>query len=180
MEFINTPIENLLLIKPEVFSDSRGLFFESYNADIFKKNGLNINFVQDNQSISEINVLRGMHFQKPPFMQAKLVRVIKGAVIDVVVDLRKNSKTYGTYFSAELNDENQLMMLIPEGFAHGFLSLANDTIFHYKCSNFYSKQSEGGILWNDKTIDVKWGVENPIVSDKDLVLPAFNTSVHVL
>ena len=168
MELINTGIEGLWVIKPKVFADARGYFFESYNKELFTKNGLNLDFVQDNQSLSHNGVLRGLHFQNPPFAQGKLVRVITGAVLDVAVDIRKNSPTYGKYFSAELTEENKMMMYIPEGFAHGFLTLCDNTIFSYKCTNFYNKASEDSIKWNDATIGVKWGVKDPLLSEKDI------------
>lgn len=168
MELIHTGIEGLWVIKPKVFADTRGYFFESYNKELFTKNGLNLNFVQDNQSLSHRGVLRGLHFQNPPFAQGKLVRVITGAVLDVAVDIRKNSPTYSKYFSAELSEENKMMMYIPEGFAHGFLTLRDNTIFSYKCTNFYNKASEDSIKWNDATIGVKWNFENPLLSEKDI------------
>jgi dTDP-4-dehydrorhamnose 3,5-epimerase len=168
MELVNTGIEGLWLIKPKVFADARGYFFESYNKDLFTQNGLNLNFVQDNQSLSHKGVLRGLHFQNPPFAQGKLVRVITGAVYDVAVDIRKNSPTYGKSFGAELTEENKMMMYIPEGFAHGFLTLKDNTIFSYKCTNFYNKASEDSIKWNDPTVGIKWNVENPLLSEKDI------------
>ena len=167
MELVNTGIEGLWVIKPKVFADARGYFFESYNKELFTKNGLDLNFVQDNQSLSHKGVLRGLHFQNPPFAQGKLVRVITGAVFDVAVDIRKKSPTYGKHFGAELNEENKMMMYIPEGFAHGFLTLRDNTIFSYKCTNFYNKASEESIKWNDPTIGIKWNVENPLLSEKD-------------
>jgi len=168
MELINTGISDLWVIKPKVFADARGYFFESYNKELFASNGLNLNFVQDNQSLSHKGVLRGLHFQNPPYAQGKLVRVITGAVYDVAVDIRKNSPTYGKYFGAELSEENKLMMYIPEGFAHGFLTLRDNTVFSYKCTNLYNKASEDCIKWDDKTIGIKWDVENPVLSEKDL------------
>lgn len=168
MELINTGISDLWVIKPKVFADARGYFFESYNKELFASNGLNLNFVQDNQSLSHKGVLRGLHFQNPPYAQGKLVRVITGAVYDVAVDIRKNSATYGKYFGAELSEENKLMMYIPEGFAHGFLTLRDNTVFSYKCTNLYNKASEDCIKWDDKTIGIKWDVENPVLSEKDL------------
>lgn len=167
MELVNTGIEGLWVIKPKVFADARGYFFESYNKELFTKNGLDLNFVQDNQSLSHKGVLRGLHFQNPPFAQGKLVRVITGAVFDVAVDIRKNSPTYGKHFGAELTEENKMMMYIPEGFAHGFLTLRDNTIFSYKCTNFYNKASEESIKWNDPTVGIKWNVENPLLSEKD-------------
>jgi len=168
MELINTGISDLWVIKPKVFADARGYFFESYNKELFASNGLNLNFVQDNQSLSHKGVLRGLHFQNPPYAQGKLVRVITGAVYDVAVDIRKNSPTYGKYFGAELSEENKLMMYIPEGFAHGFLTLRDNTVFSYKCTNLYNNPSEDCIKWDDKTIGIKWNVENPLLSEKDL------------
>lgn len=168
MELVNTGIEGLWVIKPKVFADARGYFFESYNKELFAKNNLDLNFVQDNQSLSHKGVLRGLHFQNPPFAQGKLVRVITGAVYDVAVDIRKNSSTYGKYFGAELTEENKMMMYIPEGFAHGFLTLRDNTIFSYKCTNLYNKASEDSIKWNDPTIGIKWNVENPLLSEKDI------------
>ncbi len=168
MELVNTGIEGLWIIKPKVFADARGYFFESYNKELFTKNGLNLNFVQDNQSLSHKGVLRGLHFQNPPFAQGKLVRVITGAVLDVAVDIRKGSPTYGKHVAAELTEENKTMMYIPEGFAHGFLTLRDNTIFSYKCTNFYNKASEDSIKWNDPEIGIKWNFENPLLSEKDI------------
>jgi dTDP-4-dehydrorhamnose 3,5-epimerase len=169
MEIINTEINGLLIIKPKVFEDDRGYFFESYNKNAFSNLGINVNFVQDNQSLSGKNVLRGLHFQNTPFAQAKLVRVIKGSVLDVAVDIRKNSPTYGKHVSIEMTEKNKTMFYIPEGFAHGFLTLEDETIFSYKCTNFYNKESEGCILWNDPVLNINWNVHNPIISDKDKV-----------
>lgn len=169
MEIVKTEIKDLLIIKPKVFEDERGHFFESYNQSIFANLGINVNFVQDNQSLSGKNVLRGLHFQNPPFAQGKLVRVIKGSVLDIAVDIRKNSPTYGKHISIELSEKNKTMFYIPEGFAHGFLTLEDNTIFSYKCTNFYNKESEGCILWNDPELNINWNVNNPIISDKDKV-----------
>ncbi len=169
MEVIKTKIEGLLIIKPKVFADSRGYFFESYNADVFKQNNITVNFVQDNQSLSSTGVLRGLHFQAPPFDQGKLVRVITGAVLDVAVDIRKDSQTYGEHIAIELTEENKTMFYIPPGFAHGFLTLRDNTIFSYKCTNVYHKASEGCVLWNDTDLNINWNVANPILSEKDLV-----------
>lgn len=169
MEVIETKIKDLLIIKPKVFADSRGYFFESYNADVFKQNNITVNFVQDNQSLSSTGVLRGLHFQAPPFDQGKLVRVITGAVLDVAVDIRKDSQTYGEHIAIELTEENKTMFYIPPGFAHGFLTLRDNTIFSYKCTNVYHKASEGCVLWNDTDLNINWNVANPILSEKDLV-----------
>jgi dTDP-4-dehydrorhamnose 3,5-epimerase len=167
MQIIPTEFEGLYIIQPKCFEDERGYFFESYNQNEFKKNGLNLNFVQDNQSLSQKGVLRGLHFQNPPFAQGKLVRVIKGAVLDVVLDIRKKSKTFGKHFSIELNEHNKTMIYIPEGFAHGFSTLEDNTIFFYKCTNFYNKVSEECILWSDPALNINWNISNPIVSEKD-------------
>ena len=173
MEIIKTPIEGLLVIKPKIFGDDRGHFFESWSKESFAKNGLNLDFVQDNQSLSSKGVLRGLHFQNPPFAQGKLVRVIKGAVLDVVVDIRKESFTYGKHFSIELNEENKTICWIPPGFAHGFVTLEDDTIFTYKCTEVYNSASEEALLWSDKDLNIDWGAINPLVSDKDLVAGSF-------
>lgn len=169
MEVIETKIKDLLIINPKVFADSRGYFFESYNADVFKQNNITVNFVQDNQSLSSTGVLRGLHFQAPPFDQGKLVRVITGAVLDIAVDIRKDSPTYGEHIAIELTEENKSMFYIPPGFAHGFLTLRDNTIFSYKCTNVYNKLSEGCVLWNDTDLNINWNVANPILSEKDLV-----------
>jgi dTDP-4-dehydrorhamnose 3,5-epimerase len=173
MEIIKTPIEDLIIIKPNVFEDERGYFFESYNFEHYREILGGAVFVQDNESKSQKNVLRGLHFQKPPFTQGKLVRVVKGAVLDVAVDLRKRSSTYGQYYKVELSEENKLMYWVPPGFAHGFVTLRDDTIFTYKCSNIYSKESEGSLLWNDPDINIDWGIEQPILSEKDKISPKF-------
>ncbi len=161
-------ILGLVVIKPQVFADERGTFSETYNKKAFALHGITQEFVQDNQSRSGLNILRGLHFQAPPFAQAKLVRVTRGSVLDVAVDLRIGSPTYGQHESIVLSAENQLMFLITEGFAHGFLSLEAGSIFQYKCSALYDKASEGCLMWNDPTLNIKWGIENPIVSSKDL------------
>ena len=173
MEIIKTSIEGLLIIKPDVFKDDRGYFFETYNKERFAKAGLTMDFVQDNESKSSKGVLRGLHFQKPPYAQGKLVRVTKGAVMDIAVDLRKDSPTYGKWESVVLTEENKLQFWIPEGFAHGFVTLEDDTIFAYKCTNVYNKESEGSLLWNDPDINIEWNIENPILSEKDKVSPLF-------
>ena len=167
MKIIETPLKGLLIIEPQVFKDERGYFYESYNQEKFFKAGIRDIFVQDNQSLSQKNVVRGLHFQHPPYAQAKLVRVIKGSVYDVVVDIRKDSPTYGQSFGIELTEENFLMLYVPIGFAHGFATLQDNTIFAYKCSAFYNKASEDTILWNDPTLNIDWKVQNPILSEKD-------------
>lgn len=168
MEVIETELKGLFVLKPRVFEDERGYFFESYNQNLFKQAGLDLEFVQDNQSLSQKGVLRGLHFQNPPHAQGKLVRVITGAVLDVVVDIRKNSATYGKWFGLELTEKNKWMMYVPPGFAHGFLTLEDNTIFSYKCTNFYNKAAEDCLLWNDKDIDIKWNYNDPLLSAKDL------------
>lgn len=167
MEIQTTNFEGLIIIKPSVFEDSRGLFFESFNQKNIEKIIPDINFVQDNVSKSKKNVVRGLHLQEPPFAQGKLVSVLKGSVIDVVVDIRKKSHTYGKYYSIELSDVNRFLLYIPVGFAHGFVSVEDDTLFMYKCTNFYSKDSEVCIKWNDPDININWSTENPILSEKD-------------
>ncbi len=172
MKITTTPLEGLLIIEPQIFKDSRGYFFESYNEDKFHAAGISAKFVQDNQSLSQKGALRGMHFQAPPFEQGKLVRVVQGAVNDVVVDIRKNSPTYGQHFAVELSAQNQLMFWIPPGFAHGFETLLDQTLFLYKCTNVYNKEAEGGLLWNDPRLGIQWQTETPLVSDKDILLPS--------
>ncbi len=168
MQIIETNIPGLLEIVPRVFGDDRGYFYESYNKEAFEKIGVNLEFVQDNQSLSSKGVLRGLHFQNPPFAQGKLVRVIQGAVLDVVVDIRKGSPTYGQHHKVKLSGENKLMFWIPPGFAHGFATLEDHTIFAYKCTNVYNKESEGSVLWNDPALNIDWGIENPLLSEKDI------------
>jgi dTDP-4-dehydrorhamnose 3,5-epimerase len=169
MEVIKTKISDLLIIKPKVFADTRGYFFESYNEGVFHQNGINVSFIQDNQSLSNAGVLRGLHFQAPPFDQGKLVRVINGSVLDIAVDIRKNSATYGQHVAIELTEENKTMFYIPPGFAHGFLTLQDNTIFSYKCTKLYHKASEGTVLWNDQDLNIQWNISNPMLSEKDLV-----------
>lgn len=167
------PIEGLALIHPRVFEDDRGYFFESYSRKEFEAAGIVDDFVQSNQSLSQKNVLRGLHFQVPPFAQSKLVRVIKGSVLDVAVDIRKGSPTYGRHYSTVLSEQNKLMFYIPVGFAHGFLTLEDDTIFSYKCGNYYSKPCEQGIAWDDPQVAIEWNATNPILSEKDRNNQAF-------
>lgn len=164
------------VLKPRVFSDSRGTFYETYNDRTFKEvAGIEVDFVQDNQSISSFGVLRGLHFQRGEMAQAKLVRAAQGRVLDIVVDIRKESRTFGESFSIELNDENNLQLFVPRGFAHGFITLTDKAIFTYKCDNFYNKSSEGGIIYNDATLSLDWHLpkEDFIISEKDLQLPGF-------
>ncbi|MFY8189743.1 MAG: dTDP-4-dehydrorhamnose 3,5-epimerase [Bacteroidia bacterium] len=177
MKITTTPIEGILIIEPQIFKDSRGYFFESYNQYKMEAAGIALSFVQDNQSLSQKGAVRGLHFQAPPFEQGKLVRVVAGAVRDVVVDIRKNSPTYGQHFSIDLSAENQLMFWIPPGFAHGFETLTDNTIFLYKCTNMYHKNSEGGLFWNDPAIGIKWQTQDAIVSEKDMILPTLKDFV---
>lgn len=174
MEFIKTPLEGVFLIQPRVFEDERGYFYECYSKKMFEQHNIFVDFVQDNQSLSQKGVLRGLHFQNPPFAQGKLVRVIQGAVLDVALDIRKNSATYGQSYSVRLDEKNKSMLWVPEGFAHGFLTLEDHTIFHYKCTNIYNKESEGSVLWNDPALGIDWGIENPVLSAKDQVSPRFS------
>jgi len=173
MEIIITPLEGLLIIKPAVFEDDRGYFFESYNREKFMENGIDVTFVQDNESKSKRGVLRGLHFQRSPYAQGKLVRVMRGSVLDVAVDIRKGSPTYGKWSSIVLSGQNKWMYWIPAGFAHGFLTLEDNTIFFYKCTNVYNKASEGAIRWNDPDLNIDWGVSDPVISPKDAVAPLF-------
>ena len=175
MNILSTGLEDCYEIHPKVFADSRGYFFESFSEKNFLEKVYPTEFVQDNESKSDYGVLRGLHFQKPPYAQSKLVRVIKGAVLDVVVDLRRNSSSFGKHFIIELNEENKIQLFIPRGFAHGFVVLKNETIFQYKCDNYYHPESEGGIVWNDPELNIDWQI-NPnelILSDKDKKLPDF-------
>lgn len=174
MEIIKTDIPDLFVVEPKVFRDERGYFFESHNQKKLKDAGLELTFVQDNESKSQKGVLRGLHFQKPPYAQGKLVRVIKGKVIDVAVDIRKGSPTYGQHHAVEISEENKRMFWIPPGFAHGFVTLTDETIFFYKCTNYYNKESEGSILWNDPDLNIDWGIENPVLSEKDKNSPRFS------
>lgn len=172
MKISKTTLRDVYLITPTVFKDERGHFFESFNKNIWIDEGLPDGFVQDNQSFSYKGVLRGLHFQSGEHAQGKLVRVIKGRVLDIAVDIRPESSTFGQYEFFDLDAENNKMVYIPEGFAHGFLAL-EDSIFSYKCTAGYHKASESGILWNDPTLQIKWPIAAPIVSDKDKVLPTF-------
>lgn len=170
-EFEKQIIPEVILIKPKTFEDDRGFFLESYKYSDFSKNGIFEKFVQDNYSKSSKGVLRGLHFQKEPKAQAKIVRCVRGKILDVAVDIRRNSPTYGKYVSAVLSSTNKHMFYIPVGFAHGFLTLENDTHIEYKCSEEYSPENDSGIIWNDKSININWGIENPIISKKDANLP---------
>lgn len=174
MNIVQTPLEGCFVIEPMLFEDNRGYFFESFNEEKFKKGiGIDLNFVQDNEAFSNKGIVRGLHFQKGKFAQAKLVRVITGKVLDVAVDLRKNSQTYGQHFSIVLSGENKKQLFVPRGFAHGYSVLENNTVFAYKCDNYYNKESEGGIIYNDKTLNIDWNLLDTEIklSDKDMQLP---------
>ncbi|PID52185.1 MAG: dTDP-4-dehydrorhamnose 3,5-epimerase [Candidatus Moraniibacteriota bacterium] len=172
MNVTQTKIDGPLIIEPRVFGDRRGFFIETYNVNRYKEIGIDVDFMQDNLSASVKGVLRGLHFQKPPFAQGKLVQVIKGAVLDVAVDIRTGSDTYGQWESVLLTEKNKKQFWIPEGFAHGFVALEDDTIFSYKCTNVYAPECDGGIMWNDPMVNVDWqlekyGIKEPIISEKD-------------
>ena len=174
MNFIPTKLEGCFVIEPKIFNDERGYFLESYNEKTFQNGiGNQVQFVQDNQSFSSKGVLRGLHYQTGEHAQAKLVRVLQGEVLDVAVDVRPNSKTYGEHFSILLSAENQKQFFIPRGFAHGFLVLSATATFFYKCDNFYNKESEGGLIYNDPSLNIDWKLpkEEHIIYDKDLILP---------
>ena len=168
-------MEGSILFKPKVFEDHRGYFFESFKAKVLVDNGLDFDFVQDNESKSQKGVLRGLHYQKGPHAQAKLVRVIAGSVLDVIVDMRPSSSTFGEHFKVILSEQNKWQLLVPRGFAHGFLVLEDNTIFSYKCDNYYHKEAERGVLFSDEDLDIDWGMTNDalILSEKDLLLPKF-------
>jgi dTDP-4-dehydrorhamnose 3,5-epimerase len=175
MPFIETPIKDLIVFEPKVWKDDRGYFYESYSALQFKEAGIKADFVQDNQAKSTYGVLRGLHYQTGEFAQAKLVRVIQGEVLDVVVDLRPKSSTYGNSFSIILNEENKKQLFVPRGFAHGYVVLSETAEFFYKCDNFYSKENEGGLYFNDPTLKIDWKIDlnDAILSEKDKVNPYF-------
>ena len=173
MKIIETEIPDVKLVIPSVFKDDRGYFMEAYRESSFRDAGINTNFVQDNQSLSGKGILRGLHFQAPPYAQAKLVKVVAGAVLDVAVDIRPNSPTYGKHVKQVLSIENMHQLYIPEGFAHGFVTLEENTVFQYKCGDYYNKESEGAIFWNDTDLNIDWGIENPMISEKDKEAPLF-------
>ena len=175
MNIETTPIQDLVIIIPTVFEDERGYFMESYNQQKLAELGITIDFVQDNQSFSKQGTLRGLHYQNPPFAQTKLVRVLEGEIVDVAVDLRKDSPSYGQHFAIRLTDENKKQLLIPQGFAHGFSVLSETAVVLYKCDQFYNKASEGGIRFDDPFLNIDWGIDlnTAIVSEKDLELPNF-------
>ncbi|MGZ3838258.1 MAG: dTDP-4-dehydrorhamnose 3,5-epimerase [Flavisolibacter sp.] len=173
MPFETTEIPGLVIFEPKVFEDNRGFFFESYNEQTFLQNGMDIKFVQDNQSWSTYGVIRGLHYQLPPYAQAKLVRVLEGKILDVAVDIRQGSPSFGRYFSIELSAANRKQLFIPAGFAHGFSVLSPTASVLYKCDQFYHKASEGGIVFNDPALDINWKVPagKEVVSEKDIALP---------
>ena len=175
MKVIKTKLEGVVIIEPQVFFDDRGYFFESFSQQRFNEQVAPITFVQDNESKSSYGVLRGLHFQKPPFAQSKLVRVVKGKVLDVAVDLRKDSLTFGQYESVVLSEENKRQFFIPHGFAHGFAVLSEEAIFQYKCDNYYAPQSEGSVRWNDPTIAIDWQLP-----EKDIILSAKDEKAPLL
>lgn len=175
MKVSDTGLEGLIIIEPKVFEDERGYFFESYNALKLKENGIEIQFIQDNQSKSSYGVLRGLHYQLAPYAQTKLVRVLEGAIWDVAVDLRKSSSTYGKWFGMELSEKNKLQLLVPKGFAHGFSVISKEAVVMYKCDDYYNPQNERGIIYNDPFLAIDWKI-NPseaILSPKDLRHPTF-------
>ena len=169
MEVIKTDIEGVVIIKPRIFTDARGYFFESYSKREFDGKVRRVDFVQDNESCSSRGVMRGLHFQRPPFTQSKLVRCVRGRVLDVAVDIRKGSPTYGRHVAVELSEDNHLQFFVPRGFAHGFAVLSETAVFQYKCDNYYAPQSEGAIAWNDPQIGIDWRIDpaNVILSEKD-------------
>jgi dTDP-4-dehydrorhamnose 3,5-epimerase len=179
MPFVKTEIPGLLIFEPRVFEDSRGYFFESYNEQIFSAEGINIKFVQDNQAKSSYGVIRGLHFQQNPYSQIKLIRVLSGAILDVVVDIRKGSPAYGKVFSLELSAQNKKQLLVPKGFAHGYSVISETAEVMYKCDEFYNKASEGGILYNDPLLNIDWKIpeDKAIISDKDTLHPGITNCV---
>lgn len=179
MPFLTCNLEGLIIVEPNVFEDSRGYFFEAYNQNVFQQNGIACQFVQDNQSRSSYGVIRGLHYQLNPFAQAKLIRVLEGKILDVAVDIRKKSPTYGQHFSIHLSSENKKQLFLPAGFAHGFSVLSETAIVLYKCDAFYNKQSEGGIRYDDKQLQISWEVETgkEIISEKDIQLPSFKEAI---
>lgn len=179
MEIIKTKLDGVVIIEPKIFRDSRGYFFESFSQREFEEKVCRINFVQDNESMSSYGVMRGLHFQRPPFTQAKLVRCVKGAVLDVAVDIRKDSPTYGQHVAVELTEDNHCQMFIPHGFAHGFSVLSETAVFQYKCDQFYHPESDAGISILDKSLGIDWRIpaDKAILSDKDTRHPLFKDFV---
>jgi len=183
MPFISTDLPGLLIFEPAIFNDSRGYFYESYNEALFKKAGIEIKFVQDNQAKSSYGVIRGLHYQSDPHSQTKLVRALQGSILDVVVDMRKNSPSFGKSFSIELTSENKKQLLVPKGFAHGYSVLSETAEVFYKCDDFWNKEAEGGVLYNDPHLNIDWRIPSnkAVISEKDLVYPLFeNTSSSFL
>lgn len=174
MNITPTEFPDVYIIEPQIFNDERGFFFEDFNLNKIKKTIGDFQVIQGNESKSKNGVIRGLHFQKPPFAQAKLVEVIKGRVLDVIVDLRTDSPKFGKYLSVELNEDNKKMLYVPKGFAHGFVTLSKNAIFHYYVDNVYSSISEGGIIYNDRTLNINWHKRHVIISDKDKQLKCFN------
>jgi len=180
MNIIKTDIEGVLIVEPRVFGDARGYFFESYNArDFREQTGIDVTFIQDNESCSSYGVVRGLHFQKPPYAQAKLVRVVEGTVLDVAVDIRKGSATYGQHVAVELSADNKRQLFLPKGMAHGFAVLSERAVFQYKCDEYYHPEAEGAIAWDDPTLSIDWQIEldKVLLSDKDRRHPSFNDFV---
>jgi dTDP-4-dehydrorhamnose 3,5-epimerase len=178
MKIISTEFEGLFVIEPTIYKDSRGYFYETFNRSAFEQNGLFFDFVQDNESKSQYGVVRGLHYQTGEFAQAKLVRVFEGKVLDVVVDLRQGSKTFGKHFSIKLSAENKKQFLVPRGFAHGFSVLSENAVFVYKCDNFYNKESERGIMFDDSTLNIDWQIpkNEMLISEKDLINVSFQNA----
>ena len=179
MPFSTNPLPGVIIFEPTVFPDDRGFFFESYNQRLFQANNIPNNFVQDNQSFSVYGVIRGLHYQRAPYAQAKLVRVLQGSILDVVVDLRVGSPTFGKTFNIEISAENKKQIFIPKGFAHGFSVLSETTVISYKCDEFYNKQSEAGIRYNDASLNIDWQIppDKALISAKDALLPEFNPAL---
>lgn len=181
MNIVETPIKDLIVLEPKIWKDTRGYFYESFSTKVFDQAGINAVFVQDNQSFSQKGILRGLHAQANPYAQGKLVRVIQGKVVDIAVDIRKNSLTYGQHFAVELSGENHKQLWVPPGFLHGFLTLEDNTIFCYKVTNFYDKDSEIGVMYNDPTLNINWSDYLPadqfLLSDKDLILQQFKSII---
>lgn len=173
MKIIRTALEGVVIIEPRIFVDTRGYFFESFSHKKFADNVSDVNFVQDNESLSTHGVLRGLHFQRPPFAQAKLVRAVRGLILDVAVDLRKDSSTFGKHVAVELSDENKRQLFIPHGFAHGLIVLSDDAIVNYKCDNYYNPNSEGSVLWSDPKLNIDWRLpkDEIVLSEKDAISP---------
>ncbi len=180
MPFISTSFSGLLIFEPKILEDNRGYFFESYNKKYFSASGVEIDFIQDNQASSSFGVIRGLHYQLHPYAQTKLIRVLNGKIIDVAVDIRRNSPTYGKAFTIKLSSQNKKQLLIPKGFAHGYSVISEIAEVFYKCDSFYNKESEGGIAWNDPALKIDWQIahEKAIISEKDSFLPTLKNSTH--